>query len=837
MGDLWGGGWLRSWIIGFYKPPGSLWACARSLLPADPPPQRLPTHSCTVLVRPLPQPLPAVRLLALVCALPAAWAQPLPSAWDVPLPPLQLQSSQRLQEDIPASARGQQPVYLAADRFEGQTDLRAKLQGQVELRRGDTVIRAEQAEYTVANDTVTAQGNVHINRGGNIYQGTQLQLQVDAFQGDFTEATYQFLDTQGHGDAQRVQFFSRERSTIHEATYTTCQRDDSTSWAPDWVLQAERMELDRATDTGVAYDAVLKFKGVPILPVPVVSFPLSDRRKSGLLPPTIGIDSVSGVEYAQPYYWNIAPNRDATITPTVMSKRGVMLGTEFRYLERDYHGDLNLSYMPNDRLRDRDRWSYAWRNRANLSNWLPGLNADVKLHRVSDNNYWRDFSLLNSTGLKEDRLLESYGTLTWGRDGHQLLARAQQWQTLQDVDAPIAPPFNRLPQLQWRYSPQELRNAWGLDGHMEADTTRFRASTIDGREHVDNGQRSYWVAQVSRPFLSPGSFVTPKLKLHTANYRMDNELLGRSRNRSLALPTFSLDSGLIFERPTQVRGRNYVQTLEPRAFYTYTPYRDQAMLPLYDTALSDFNLASIYSENSYTGHDRVADNNMVTLGLTTRYLQADTGAEVARLGIAQRLRLSDQRTTLGYDAPGMKGWSDILVGAGFTWGRRWSADGLVQYNRDIQRTTRTTVSGRYHPGPFQVVSAAYRLQRENTSPIANQGSEQVELGWQWPLTQSAQGRWYSVGRLNYSMYDKKMVDTIVGVEFDGCCWVGRVVLERLQNSISRSNTRLLFQLELVGFSRLSLGANPLASLNEYVPGYQPLHSQPSTAPSRFSNYD
>ena len=271
-----------------------------------------------------------MRLLALVCALPAAWAQPLPSAWDVPLPPLQLQSSQRLQEEIPASARGQQPVYLAADRFEGQTDLRAQLQGQVELRRGDTVIRAEQAEYTVANDTVTAQGNVHINRGGNIYQGTQLQLQVDAFQGDFTEATYQFLDTQGHGDAQRVQFFSRERLTIHEATYTTCQRDDSTSWAPDWVLQAERMELDRATDTGVAYDAVLKFKGVPILPVPVVSFPLSDRRKSGLLPPTIGIDSVSGVEYAQPYYWNIAPNRDATLTPDVMLRRGVDLGGEFR---------------------------------------------------------------------------------------------------------------------------------------------------------------------------------------------------------------------------------------------------------------------------------------------------------------------------------------------------------------------------------------------------------------------------------------------------------------------------------------------------------------------------
>lgn len=791
----------------------------------------------TVLVRLHPLSLPAVRVLALACALPAAWAQQPPSAWDAPLPPLQLKPSARLQSEIAPAVRNQLPLYVQADRFEGQTDIRASLQGHVQLRRGDTIIRADQADYTLADDTVHAQGNVHINRGGNIYQGTQLRLQVDAFQGDFTEATYQFLDTQGHGAAQRVEFLSRERSTIHQATYTTCQRDEAEDWSPDWVLQARRMELDRATDTGMAYGGVLKFKDVPILPVPAISFPLSDKRKSGLLPPTFGIDSISGFEYAQPYYWNIAPNRDATITPTLMSKRGVSLGTEFRYLERNYGGDITLNYMPSDKLRDRDRWSYAWRNRADLSGLLPGLRADLKLHRVSDDNYWRDFSLPGSNGLLDERLIESYGTLSWSRDGHSFLARAQQWQTLQDVDAPIAPPFDRLPQLQWRYAPQALYNPWGLDWKLEADTTRYRARTIDGRQHSDNGQRSYFAAEVSRPFLRPGGFITPKLKLHAANYRFENDRPERNSSHSLALPTFSLDSGLIFERPTQIRGRNYVQTLEPRAFYTYTPYRDQSMLPLYDSALSDFNLTSIYSENSYTGHDRIADNHMVTVGLTTRYLRADTGAEVARLGVAQRMRLADQRATLGYDAPGTKGWSDILLGAGFTWGKRWSINGLVQYNRDIERTTRTTFSGRYHPGPFKVISTAYRLQRENSSPVANQGSEQVELGWQWPLTQSAQGRWYSVGRLNYSMYDKKMVDTIVGLEFDGCCWVGRVVLERLQNSVTRSNTRLLFQLELVGFSRLSLGANPLASLQEHVPGYQPLHSVPSTPPSRFSNYD
>ena len=788
-----------------------------------------------------------LRRTAVACAAAAALTAQA-STWDAPLPPPQLKASPRLQETLPPETRGQLPTYVQADHFEGQTDIRARLKGHVQLRRGDTVIRADEAQYTLADDTVTAQGNVHINRGGNIYQGAQLKLQVDAFQGDFTEASYQFLDTQGHGDAQRVEFLSRERSTIHQATYTTCQRDDSDSWAPDWVLQAQRIELDRATDTGVAHGGVLKFKGIPLLPVPRVSFPLSDKRKSGLLPPTIGIDSVSGFEVSLPYYWNIAPNRDATLTPTLMSKRGVNLGAEFRYLERDFSGDLTLNHMANDRLRERDRWSVAWRNQAHLASLLPGLQADWKIHRVSDNDYWRDFSLPNRNSLINERLIESYGTLSWGRDGHSLLARAQKWQTLQDVDSPIAPPFDRLPQLQWRYSPQALHAPLGLDWSLEADTTRYRARTIDERQHPDNGQRSYFTAQVARPFLRPGSFVTPKLKMQAANYRFDNAQPGRPSSRSLMVPTVSVDSGLIFERPTQVRGRNYVQTLEPRAFYTYTPYRDQSMLPLYDAALSDFNLTSIYSENSYTGHDRIADNHMVTVGLTTRYLQTDTGAEVARFGIAQRLRLADQRTTLGYDTAGQKGWSDLLVGAGVKWGRRWATDATVQYNRDLQRTTRSALTGRYSPEPFKVISAAYRYQRQNAAQIANQGSEQIDLGWQWPLNAAAhafttnpsaapKGRWFSVGRLNYSLHDKKLVDTVVGFEYDSCCWIGRVVIERLQSSLTQANTRLLFQLEFVGFSRLSLGADPLSSLQEHVPGYQSLRSQNPAAPSRFSNYD
>lgn len=777
-----------------------------------------------------------------------------PSTWDAPLPPPVLKISPRLQEHISPSVRPHLPLYVEADQLSGQVQSSATLEGNAQLRRGDTVIRADRAHYDAATDTVTAEGQVHINRAGNIYQGTRLQMQVDAFKGDFTQARYQFLDTQGHGQAERVEFHDRERSTIYHGNYTTCQRDESdpSDWQPDsqpdWELRAQRLELDHSTDTGVAHGAVLKFKNVPILPVPAISFPLSDRRKSGLLPPTMGIDSVSGLEYAQPYYWNIAPNYDATITPTLMSKRGVNLGTQFRYLQPSYQGTLDVNYMPDDRLRERERWSYAWQHEADLSTLTPSLRMDWQLHRVSDSDYWRDFSLRNNNHLLGERLLNSQGQLHWQSGGHRLLARAQQWQVLQDLDAPIAPPFNRLPQVQWRYSPTSLSNAWGLDWRLEADSTRFRARTVDGRQHVDNGQRSYALAEVSRPFLGAASFITPRLQLHAAHYQLESANPNHSssqRSFSSVLPTFSVDSGLIFERPTQWRGRSLVQTLEPRAFYTYTPHRDQMRQPLYDTALSDFNLTSIYSENSYTGHDRIADNHMLTLGLSTRYLHADTGAELARFGIAQRLRFTDQRTSLGYDTPGEKGWSDLLLGAGLNLNHRWSLDALVQYNRDIQRTTRSAISGRYQPGDYRVISAAYRYQRENSAQIANQGSEQIDIGWQWPLQAwgsapqptPQKGRWYSVGRLNYSMHDKKLVDAVLGFEYDSCCWIGRVVVERLQNSVSRSNTRLLFQLEFVGFSRLSLGADPLSSLKNHVPGYQPLGLHQQQTPSRFSHYD
>lgn len=774
---------------------------------------------------------------------PLAWAQEpaAPSAWDAPVPQPALRPSPMLQEKIPPEVRNNQPAFVRGDRIAGQADVNTVVEGNAELRRGDTVIHADRLEYTVPDDRAQARGHVRMNRAGNVYEGTALDLRVEAFEGFFTDARYRFLATQAHGEATRVDFLDSARAVVHQATYTTCERDNEATWQPDWqpdwVLRADTIRLDNEEQVGVAENAVLEFKGLALPAIPSISFPLSERRKSGFLPPTIvPIDNRNGPTLAVPYYWNIAPNRDATITPALMARRGVSLGGEFRYLEPSYRGVLSGNFLPNDRLAGQNRWAYSAQHNGMLDSPFGGLGLNINLNRVSDDNYWRDFP--RSSRQLTQRLLPNDASLGWAQDDMSVSVRTLKWQTLQDVTAPIVPPYDRMPQMVWRYLPTNLPG--GFDASVEADTTRFQADRLLTLQ--PNAQRTYSMAQISRPFLAPGGFITPRVQLHATHYEFDSMLANGTRSASRVLPTFSLDSGLVFEREAQYLGRSFVQTLEPRAFYTYTPFRDQSQLPVYDTAANDFNFATVYTENAFTGNDRLADNNLLTLGLTSRLLNPTTGAEVVRLGVAQRLRFSDQQVTLPGGTPVSERLSDLLVGAAVNWTPQWSVDSTVQYNPKIGRSIRSTVGARYSPGAYHTVSAAYRFQKDT--------SEQIDVGWQWPLNDlwgdrgrdlgpgrgQGGGRWYSVGRLNYSMMERRLVDTVIGLEYDSCCWIGRVVLERLQSGLATTNTRLLFQIEFVGFSRLSLGSNPLTSLKQQIPRYQYLREQVGT-PSRFSNYD
>jgi LPS-assembly protein len=270
-----------------------------------------------------------------------------------------LKPSPQLREDIPQAVRSQLPTFVEGDQVRGRTDVETTVEGNAELRRGDTIIRAQRIEYHQPDDLARASGDVRINKAGNIFEGPLLELKVDAFEGFFNQPRYRFLRNDAYGEADRVDFIDDKRAIIRNDTYTTCQRRPGPSWMPDWILRAASIRIDEEEETGQASGAVLSFMGLPILPVPALSFTLSEKRKSGVLPPTIGLDNVSGVELSLPYYWNIAPNRDATLYPTLMTKRGVDLAGEFRYLERNSGGTWRANYLPHDNLRDRDRWGYS----------------------------------------------------------------------------------------------------------------------------------------------------------------------------------------------------------------------------------------------------------------------------------------------------------------------------------------------------------------------------------------------------------------------------------------------------------------------------------------------
>ena len=783
----------------------------------------------------------------MVSAAPPAVAQVLPSTPSFDNEPLRLKASPMLVEK-PVEANGNPvPIFMFGDRLSGRTNLDTTLDGNAELRRGKTSVRAERIDFYQPDDLLTARGNVRINSAGNQFKGDELKLKIDTFEGYFLQPNYRFLVNGGNGSASRIDFVDDQRLVATNATFTTCERGDEATWEPAWQLSGTSFKFDQEAETGEALGAVLRFKNVPILAFPAITFPLSSKRKSGLLPPTFNLDNTSGFEVSQPYYLNIAPNRDATLTPTLMTKRGASLGGEYRYLESDYKGRLRANYMPKDTLRDNQRWSYALEHTGTVSTGvgaLGNLGLNLNLNRVSDSNYWSDFPRSN-TSLTQ-RLLSSDASLSWAQGYASASVRALKWQTLQDPLAPIVPPYDRLPQIVAAYTRTNapVAGLGGFDWSVAGDFTRFSSDRT--LTNQPNSDRTVAVASISRPWTSPGGFVTPKLQLHATKYNFDAPLaigegaLSGAQSATRVVPTFSLDSGLMYERQASFFGRDFTQTLEPRAFYVRTPFRDQALLPNYDSGSNDFNFATVFTENAFVGNDRLSDANLLTLGATSRLINPESGKESVRVGVAQRLRFSDQKVTLPGGLPVTDRISDLLFGTTVNWVPQWSFDGTVQYNPKLRVSERSSLGVRYNPSNYRVVSAALRRQRDV--------SNSLDVGWQWPLNDlwgdkgkdlgagqgQGGGRYYGVGRLNYSFQDKKLVDAVVGVEYDGCCWIGRVVLQRLQSTTASANTRLLFQLELVGFSRL--GASPLEILKNNIPRYQFLRDQ-TAAPSRFTNYE
>ncbi|HWQ38044.1 MAG TPA: LPS-assembly protein LptD [Burkholderiales bacterium] len=688
-------------------------------------------------------------------------------------------------ELIPYSVEDDEPtpIFLEADRVQGRVQRELEAEGAVRLRKRGEAVFADYLRYSFQHETLEASGRLRFEYRGNVVQGESLRYNLRDGTGVIEKPSYYILDLDAHGKAERMIAESRTRFRVEKATYTNCEVGDD-----DWYLRVSRLEVDRARDLGVARNASVVFKGVPLLYSPYLDFSLSGSRKSGLLAPSIGQTAQSGFEYTQPYYWNIAPNRDATIAPRFLSRRGVLFNGEFRYLEPSFNGEWRAEWLPNDRIREDNRYGYLLNHRHDFGH---GFSGSINYQGVSDDAYFIDLS--DKIAVTSITNLPREGGLSYNGQWWNVNARVQKFQTLQDPLAPVVPPYERQPQITL-FADRQLTAYLGVNATGEL--VHFRHPTLL------NARREMLYPSVSVPLETAFFYLTPKAGYHYTRYSFADDAQAPEVR---ALPIYSVDSAVTFERDARLFGRDYLQTLEPRLYYVYIPFRRQDQLPVFDTAVADFNLAQIFTENQFSGGDRINDANQVTAGVTSRFINAANGAELLRLIFAQRYFFDEQQVTLN-TAPRSADRSDVLAAVSGSVTAAWSAELGLQYNASADQIQRSNLSLRYRPQGGRVLNLGYRFTRDSL--------EQADLSAQWPLSQ----KWTALARWSHSIPEKQLLEGLAGLEYNAGCWAARFVAHRFVSGTEDYVTSFFVQLELTGVSRI--GPNPLDVLRQNISGYQ-----------------
>jgi LPS-assembly protein len=709
----------------------------------------------------------------------------------------------------PGQAPFQEPprgvMFLRADRLDGNED-KITAEGGVELRARYETVLADWLSYDVVNDEVQAKGNVVIRRGYDWITGPEVTYTRDTQIGTFAAPRFFVAEANGSGSAAEIRFAGPDRYEVTDARYTTCIAPNH-----DWYLKSEELEVDNLRKVATARHASVYFMDVPVLYSPWLEFPLSNERKSGFLTPLFGSSGTRGVEAAAPYYLNLAPNYDATITPRLMTKRGLQVGGQFRYLLGDGESPLGQAFgeavaevLPDDRVTHSTRYLLAWKHNEQFTPWLAGF---VNLNKVSDDTYFSDLAdriaiTSQKTLVRDVGLIASQGPWT-------LLTRAQGFQTLQDPNQPpVVPPYNRLPQVLGTLRESD----WlGLTWSGMTEYANFSQGAL-----TPTGTRFVLHPTVAWNQRGAAWFVTARAGVAFRAYDLNTTTLLLPEARpDVTVPIASLDSGLVFEREDRIFGTDLVQTLEPRAFYVYIPYRRQDQTPIFDTALDDFSFSQLFSENRYLGNDRIGDANQLSLAITSRFIDPATGAERLRLAVGERFYFADQRVTLN-EAPRSAATSDFLFGADGRLNDVWALSSLLQYNFDSSQVERFNAGARYSPGPGRAINATWRYTRNLADPAGGfETIKQIDLSGQWPVSDHLT----LLGRWNYSLQDKKTLEAVAGIEYNGDCWVLRVVGQRLTTTTQQTSTSVYLQLELNGLARV--GTSPLELLRRSVPGYVP----------------
>jgi LPS-assembly protein len=704
------------------------------------------------------------------------------------------------------------------------------LSGHVVVRQGRREIKANRLEYDKNNNSLRTQGGidytdplVHVTGSGGSYSPTRGAR--------FESAQFSLARRSAHGAAREMQLTPLGLIRLESVTFTTCPVNDQS-----WVLRASRIDLDTRKRVGTGRDARIDFKGVPILYLPWVSFPLGNVRKSGFLFPTIGNTSRGGAEISVPWYWNIAPNADFTFQPTEYSRRGADIGGDFRYLTRRQQGELEWDYLPNDALYHSSRSNVRLFNVTELPD---DFRLTVQGENVSDTQYFEDFSSGpegTSTPFLDRRAVLSYRDVHWDFEG-----MAQQFQTIDSTLPLDERPYARVPDLTL-----SADYGWG-----PGDLVRygFRSEVVDFQRSTGvTGWRMDLYPSTSLNIEGPGYFVRPSIAWRATQYQLSNTVPGEAASPSRTLPIASLDTGLHLERAAGSHDQRTIM-LEPRVMYLYVPYRNQTDLPVFDTAVPDLDPVELFRTNRYVGADRVGDANQVSGGITMRLLSAVSGRQYLTATLGQEYYFATPRVTLPGELPRTDRRSDLVAQLALTAFQHWSANAALQWNPQTSQTQRALVQVQYRPAPDRVINVGYRFERgifQEAALVTGQVTgqtivcgtpvtpscnvQQVELSGAWPIGRS----WSIFARGVYSLADHEALERFFGFEYRSCCWSVRLGARRYVGarptiSTARTgpqDTGIWLQLELTGLA--SVGSASDRSLEEAIPGYTPTEANSQT---------
>lgn len=680
---------------------------------------------------------------------------------------------------------GEPTTEIQADSVSRNNSDLLQFSGHVELNRAGQKIKADELIIDTLSEQLRANGGVIFEDANFRLQTETLTLDQKNRSARFGSANFELAAQHARGSAAAIYKLDDSRSRFEDILYTTCDLDDR-----GWHLKASELNIDQQSGRGTAKNATLYFHNIPFFYLPYIMFPIDDRRMSGMLTPLISYSDRGGSGIAIPLYWNIAANIDATITPAWFSKRGSQWNSENRYLSPNHEGQLDLSYLDDD-LTNSTRWLKKWQHRANLG---LDIKASILLQEVSDDLYFSDFEALTSETDDID-YLERHITLNHSSKSWQTKLAWQNYQTIDQNIAIANRPYQRLPSFTLNSQFDAFDN--GLQFDLRNEWVKFE------RDNSVTGSRLHIAPSLAWPKTDSWYFFRPKLQYALSEYRLDNNTPNdNSISRSIA--TFSLDTGIIFERVFSTR-HGLIQTLEPRLFYLNTPFEDQSMIPDFDSALLSESYNNFFKTNRFSGFDRIGDANQVTLGIGSRIISTSNGDELVNLTLAQIHYQQDRRVSLD-NTTAVSPKSSLIAQMILSPGSNWKITSKLVRQPETKKLSEKNLSINYKNQGF-----AANIEYFFTDGVL----EQSLLSAVYPLNE----RWSIMAKYHQSQLFDMPVENLFGLSYESCCWGFKILASQTSDdSFTETDQAIYFELTLKGLSQF--GQDIDTKLSNSIPGYQ-----------------